>query len=127
MPRNREKIIMHAMRTVVFLLLITVVVSACAATHSSDTPFLLEQDFHAMSDQELIAYEQELSDAVLRRTRSSNSDVSLGVGFGSWGSSGGVGVGVDRWLGGGQDERQKELWDRREAVRGEMQKRGLIR
>jgi len=106
-----------------FLLLIS-----CAAPHSADAPFLLEQDYRSMSDSELIGYEQELGDEVLRGARAANGgDVSLGVGFGSWGRNSGVGVGVNQWLGGGGDSTmQRELQLRREEVRDEMRSRGLL-
>lgn len=109
----------------IFLLLM---LAACAAPHSTDAPFLLEQDYRAMSDSELIAYEQELGDEVLRGARAAKGgDVSLGVGFGSWGSHSGVGVGVNQWLGGGGDSAmQRELQLRREEVRAEMRSRGLL-
>ncbi len=112
----------------VILVLILLLVSACAARHSSDAPFLLEQDHRVMSDTELIAHEQELSDAILQGVRAANGgDVSLGVGFGSWGSHSGVGVGVNQWLGGGgESAMQRELQLKRDTVRDEMRSRGLL-
>lgn len=116
------------MRWVVLLILASLLMSACAATTGSNVPFLLEQDYRAMSDQELITYEQELGDEILRTYGSSGgNDVSLGVGFGSWGRHGGVGVGVDQRLGRSSGGMHQELRQRREMVREEMYLRGLTK
>jgi len=112
------------MRIFLLFLLCLLLIVGCA-TRSSTSAFLLEQDFHAMSDQELVAHEQQLSDEILRSGNRSNGDVSVGVGFGRWGSSGGVGVGINQWLGGGVSSADHELWQRREEVRNEIRKRGL--
>lgn len=110
------------------LIVLLLILSACAAPHSADAPFLLEQDYRTMSDSELIGYEQQLGDEVLRGARAANGgDVSLGVGFGSWGRHSGVGVGVNQWLGGNSNNSmQRELQMRREEVRDEMRSRGLL-
>ncbi len=109
------------------MLLTGLVIAGCAASQSSNASFLLEQDYQTMSDQELITHEQELSDEILRTTSSSNGGVSLGFGFGSWGRHSGVGVGVDQRLGSDTNQTNKELWQRREAVRAEMRTRGLMK
>jgi len=80
-----------------------------------------------MSDAELIGYEQELSDELVAASNSSSGDMSVGIGFGSWGGGSGYGIGMDRWLGGSGDAAAaSELRTRREAVRDEMRKRGLL-
>ena len=107
------------------LFLLGLLLSSCAAPYSENVPYLLEQNYRGMSDRELIAYEQELSDEIVRSAQSPGGDVSLGVGFGSWGRHTGVGVGVGQRL----DRRNKlerELWERRQAVRSEMRERGLL-
>ena len=116
-----------ALKWFVLVALSGMLVAACAAPYGANVPFLLEQDYRAMSDRELIAHEQELSDEILRASGASGrGDVGLGVGLGSWGRHGGVGIGVDQWLGGGSGDVYRELWQRREAVRVEMRARGLI-
>lgn len=116
------------MRWIVLLILASLLMTACAATTGSNVPFLLEQDYRAMSDQELVTYEQELGDEILRAYGSSGgNDVSLGVGFGSWGRHGGVGIGVDQRLGRSSGGMQQELLQRREMVREEMYLRGMIK
>lgn len=97
----------------------------CAASTGATTAFLLEQDYQRMSNSQLTAYEQELSDELARSAGSSPGGVSLGFGLGSWGSHSGVGVGVGQSIGGGGDANM-ELRERRDAVRAEMQRRGLL-
>ena len=107
------------------LCLLVPLLASCAAPHGENVPYLLELNYRTMSDRELIAYEQELSDEIVQSAQSSGGDVSLGVGFGSWGSHTGVGVGVGQRL----DRRsglERELWERRQAVRAEMRERGLL-
>jgi len=79
-----------------------------------------------MTNQQLTAYEQELSDAISSSLGSAPSGMSVGFGVGSWGEHSGVGLGVDKWLGGTDGDAAVELRDRREAVRVEMRKRGLL-
>jgi len=118
----------QVMQWLVLLALTSLLMSACAATSGTNVPFLLEQNYQRMSNQELIAYEQELSDEILRLSGSSEGhNVSLGVGFGSWGRHAGVGVGIDQALGGRSGGMQQELWERRELVRDEMYQRALIK
>lgn len=105
------------------------VFSGCVSSGNSNTNVLLDRDYHRMSDPELIAYEQELSDELTRTSGSSSGDVSIGLGFGSWsgGSGGGYGVRTDRRIDGGSGyDASVLLLDRRDAVRSEMQRRGLI-
>ena len=103
--------------------------AACAGLAGAQVGYLLEQDYHRMTNPQLTAYEQELSDVIADSAAASGSSsgVSLGVGFGSWGDNSGVGVGVEKWLGGGDGGKTTvELLDRREAVRNEMRNRGLL-
>lgn len=114
-------------RSVIFplLFLLGLLLSSCAAPYSENVPYLLEQNYQDLSDQALIAYEQELSDELVRSAQSPGGDVSLGVGLGSWGRHTGVGVGVGQRL----DRRsglERELWERRQAVRAEMRERGIL-
>ena len=78
-----------------------------------------------MSNAELTAYEQELSDQINQSYASGFGGTSIGFGFGSWGSHSGVGIGVDQSLGGGSGSAM-ELRARRDAVRTEMRNRGLL-
>jgi len=98
----------------------------CLAASSSEQSSLLGQDYLKMADAQLVAYEQQLSDELVRASRSTNRDVSVGVGFGSWGGSTGYGVHADRWLGGGNDDATQALMTRRDAVRTEMKRRHLL-
>lgn len=105
--------------------LLGVLLTGCAASGGADRAYLLEQDYLHLSDVELIAYEQELSDQVAGVSRGGGNDLSVGVGVGSWGNSGGVGIGFGKWLG-GSDGPSPELLVRRDAVRSEMRRRGLL-
>jgi hypothetical protein len=99
----------------------------CAAAPGSSATRLLDQDFRNMSNAELTAYEQALSDEIARGTGGGWGGTSIGFGIGSWGSDTGVGIGVNQNVGGGGDGYASvELRDRREAVRVEMRRRGLL-
>ncbi len=111
----------------VLLVLISLGLVGCMSAASPATPPLLEQDYIALADAELIAYEQGLSDEIVSSSQSSNSGVSVGIGFGSWGNSQGYGVGADRQLGDTASSDEKlELRARRDEVRAEMRRRGLL-
>jgi len=90
----------RGMQCLVLLTLLTHLLVGCLPAASSEQPPLLGQDYLKMTDAQLVAYEQQLSDELVRASRSTNRDVSVGVGFGSWGGSTGYGVHADRWLGG---------------------------
>jgi hypothetical protein len=106
-------------------LTLLLLLAGCAASTGTSTAFLLEQDYQRMSDVQLAAYEQELSDAVARSSASAPGGVSLGFGLGSWGSHSGVGVGVGQSVG-GDSSGLLELRERRDVVRAEMRRRGLL-
>lgn len=112
-------------RIVIVLAWLLLGLAGCAASGSSRA-YLLEQDFQRMSDAELTAYEQELSDMLAQSGRSAPGAVSLGVGFGSWGSHSGVGLGVGQTVYGTNGGGDSELRTRRDAVRAEMRRRGLL-
>jgi len=116
-----------AMAKAVLFLTSILLVAGCAASAGSHAAYLLEQDYQRMGNAELTAYEQELSEEIARGSGSGWGGTSLGVGIGSWGSDTGFGVGVNQDLGGsGGGYGSVELRDRREAVRGEMRRRGLL-
>ncbi len=101
--------------------------AGCLAKTNSDVTLLLERQYQDMSDAELIAYEQELNDALIQSARTDNGGVNVGIGFGSWGSNVGYGVRADRRLGDtGSGETETALRVRREDVRAEMRRRGLL-
>jgi hypothetical protein len=101
--------------------------AGCLPAANSDANFLLGQDYLRMTDARLVAYEQELSDELVTSSRSGAGDVSVGVGFGSWGGGTGYGIHADKWLGrGGSNATILELKDRRDEVRSEMRRRGLL-
>ena len=112
-------------RTLLFMAVL-LLLAGCAASGGANTEQLLRQDYQRMSNAQLTAYEQELSDEIGRSSSGGSLPVSIGFGFGSWGSHSGGGVGVEQSLGGGGGSAPVELRDRREAVRVEMRRRGLI-
>lgn len=115
------------MKYLLLLICLPQLLVGCLSSASPDPSSLLRQDYLRMSDAELIAYEQALSDALVRSSRSSQGDVSVGIGFGSWGGGSGYGVHADRWLGGGgSDGTTGELINRRDKVRNEMRRRRLL-
>jgi hypothetical protein len=111
------------------VLLVSFVLSmaGCLPAANPDATFLLGQDYLRMTDTQLVVYEQELSDELVRSSRSGNGDVSVGLGVGTWSGNTGFGVHADKWLGGGGGSSHiLELKDRREEVRTEMRRRGLL-
>ena len=100
--------------------------SGCLPATTSDATFLLDQDYLKMTDSDLVAYEQELSDELVISSQSGSGDVSVGIGVGSWGGSTGYGIHADKWLGGGMSSTTRELQSRRTEVRAEMRRRGLL-
>ena len=103
------------------------VLAGCAASAGSHAAYLLEQDYQLLSNAELTAYEQELGEEIARGSGGGWGGTSLGFGIGSWGSDTGFGLGVNQELGGGGGGYGSvELRDRREAVRVEMRRRGLL-
>lgn len=97
----------------------------CTVAGDSNAGHLLGLDYRKMTNAELTAYEQQLSDEIARVSAGSSPGISLGLGLGSWGSHAGVGVGVEHSLG-GNGGATADLVDRRDAVRSEMRKRGLL-
>ena len=75
------------------ILAVSCLVHGCAATSPAD-PDLATKDYRSMTDQELIAYEQQLNDELARGR--STGDVSIGFGFGSWSGNSGYGMRTDR-------------------------------
>ena len=117
---------MAIVRTVLLLASI-LLLAGCAASAGSHAAYLLEQDYQRMGNAELTAFEQELGEEIARGSGGGWGGTSLGVGIGSWGSNTGFGVGVNQDLGdAGGGYGSVELRDRREAVRVEMRRRGLL-
>jgi hypothetical protein len=116
-----------AMVNTVLFLAGFLLLAGCAATGGSPAAYLLEQDYQLMSNADLTAYEQELGEEIARGSGGGWGGTSLGFGIGSWGSNTGFGLGVNQDLGGGGGGYGSvELRDRREAVRVEMRRRGLL-
>lgn len=104
-----------------------IILAGCMAGSSTEATYLLEQDYLRMTDSQLVDYEQRLSDELVKSSRSGSSDVGIGLSFGSWGSSSGYGVRTDQRLGGsGENSTSRELRFRRDDVRSEMRRRGLL-
>ena len=116
-----------AMVKAVLLLASVLLLAGCAASGGSHAAYLLEQDYLRLSNAELTAYEQELGEEIARASGGGWGGTSLGFGIGSWGSDTGFGLGVNQDLGGGGGGYGSvELRDRRETVRVEMRRRGLL-
>jgi hypothetical protein len=109
------------------LLVSSLLLVGCAASGGSQAAYLLEQDYQRMGNADLTAYEQALSEEIDRDSGGGWGGTSLGFGIGSWGSDAGFGLGVNQNLaGGGGSHGSVELRDRREVVRAEMRRRGLL-
>ena len=80
-----------------------------------------------MTNSQLIAYEQALSDELVERESRPSGDVSIGFAFGTWGGDGGYGLRSERQVESVEDSRGVvQLKKRRDAVRAEMRQRGLL-
>ena len=94
--------------------------AGCAGT--SRTQELLDTEFMAMTNDDLQLYYYQLEDQIVADERvTSGSSVSIGVGRGSYGRHGGVGMSS----GGTTQAVATDLRDRRNVVRLELQKRGI--
>ena len=114
-------------KSLVLMVLLGLGLAGCLPAANSDANFLLGQDYLRMTDAQLVVYEQELTDQLVSSSRSGNGDVSVGLGVGSWSGNTGFGVHADKWLGGGGGSSNiLALKDRREEVRTEMRRRGLL-
>ena len=103
---------------IVFIL--SVVLTGCAGT--SRTAELLATEYMAMPDDDLQLYYYQLEDQIVADERvTSGSSVSIGVGRGSYGRRGGVGMST----GGTTQAVATDLRDRRNEVRMELQTRGI--
>lgn len=101
--------------------------AGCLPAANSEATFLLGQDYLRMTDAQLVVYEQELTDQLVSSSRSGSGDVSVGFGVGTWSGNTGFGVHADQWLGGGGGSSDLlAMKDRREEVRTEMRRRGLL-
>ena len=110
-----------------FLIICGLVLVGCMSGAPSEATFLLEQDYLRMTNTQLVDYEQRLSDELVSSSRTSSGDVGIGLSFGSWGSSSGYGVRTDQRLAGsGENSTTRELRFRRDDVRNEMRRRGLL-
>ena len=114
-------------RTVTLLAFCCIILAGCMTGSPTETTVLLEQDYLRMTNTQLVDYEQKLSDELVNLSRTSSGDVGIGFTFGSWGSSSGYGVRTDQRIGGnGENSTSRELRFRREDVRREMRRRGLL-
>ena len=112
----------------VLLALLLFSLAGCLPAANEEATVLLGQDYLRMTDAQLVVYEQELTDQLVSSSRSGSGDVSVGFGVGTWSGNTGFGVHADKWLGGGGGSSSDLLAmkDRREEVRTEMRRRGLL-
>lgn len=104
-----------------------IVLTGCMSGSPRTATLLLEQDYLKMTDAQLVDYEQRLSDELVKSSRNSSGDLGIGFSFGSWGSSSGYGVRTDQRIGGsGENSTSRDLRYRRDDVRSEMRRRGLL-
>ena len=92
--------------------------AGCAGV-GARTQDLLSQDYHAMNDMEIQTYFYQLNDQIAREERAARG-TSVGVGVGTGPVSVGVSQGVTR------ARTAEDLRDRRNEVRVELSRRGLM-
>lgn len=101
-------------------LIFTGTVMGCAGT--SKTAELMATEYMAMSNDDLQLYYYQLEDQIVADERvTTGSSVSFGVGRGSYGRAGGVGMST----GSATQAVATDLRNRRNEVRLELQKRGI--
>ncbi|MCE5281972.1 MAG: hypothetical protein LLG93_07700 [Deltaproteobacteria bacterium] len=111
MCKNKQGII-------VFLLIIMTVFFLWGCAEKSKE--LLVEDYKRMNNEELLRYFYRLNDEIELQEKQQHPQFGFGVG--SFGSSGGVGVGVDS---GGSGYTAEDLRTRRIDIRMELKNRGL--
>ena len=92
--------------------------AGCAGV-GARTQDLIAQDYHAMNDVEIQTYFYQLNDQIAREERAARG-TSVGVGVGTGPVSVGVSQGVTR------GRIADDLRDRRNEVRAELSRRGLM-
>ena len=104
----------------IFVSLFIIGMIGCAGT--SRTTELLATEYMAMSNDDLQLYYYQLEDQIVADERvTTGSSVSIGVGRGSYGRAGGVGMST----GSATQAVATDLRNRRNEVRLELQKRGI--
>lgn len=113
--------------TVLVLFCCCLAQAGCVTAPRTEATHLLEQDYLRMTDTQLADYERKLTEELINASRDSHGDVGIGFSFGSWGGSSGYSVRTDQRVAGGGDNRTVyELRLRRDDVRAEMRRRGLL-
>ncbi|MFP4315929.1 MAG: hypothetical protein ACLFQR_06870 [Desulfovibrionales bacterium] len=92
----------------------------CAGSRAQEK--LLEQDYHQMSDDQLLDYYFALDEEIDRCEHAGNRG-SIGLGTGTRGGNIGFGIGVTKGLTGCNPG---ELLERRHQVREELQRKNLL-
>ncbi|MEA3362992.1 MAG: hypothetical protein U9Q61_06940 [Thermodesulfobacteriota bacterium] len=97
------------------------------ADHSARNQELLAENYHSLSNDNLILYYYKLEDQIdVVERRKSKPSFSLGLGLGSFGHSSGGSAGVGVSTGGSSRDVATNLRDRRNEVKLELQHRGII-
>lgn len=121
---NSQKKLLYLI-IILLSLLLTGFLSGCA-NHKAKTQELLAEDYHSLSNDNLILYYYKLEDQieVVERKRKSSS-ISLGLGLGSFGHSSGGSGGIGVTTGGSKRDVATDLRDRRNQVKLELKHRGV--
>lgn len=111
-----------------FLLLGCLIAAGCVTGAGTDATSLLDEDYLNMTDSQIVDYEQRLTDELVNPSRDSHGDLGVGLSFGSWGGSSGYSVRTDQRIKAGGDDgsQNRALQLRRDNVRSEMRRRGLL-
>jgi hypothetical protein len=110
-----------------FLLFVCLIAAGCMTGPGTNATTLLDEDYRNMTNTQLVDYERKLSEELANPSRDTQGDLGVGFSFGSWGSSSGYSVRTDQRISGGHDSsNNRALQLRRDNVRSEMRKRGLL-
>ncbi|MDX2479861.1 MAG: hypothetical protein QNK24_05945 [Desulfuromusa sp.] len=123
---NRRISLVHLIAILLLLLLVGFLSGCAGVDHSAKNQELLAENYHSLSNDDLILYYYKLEDqiAVVERKKN-NSSISLGFGLGSYGNSSASSAGVGVSKGGSTQDVATNLRDRRNEVKLELQHRGL--
>jgi len=102
------------------LLLLVVLICGCAAS-SQRSNELLAVNYLSLPDNDLQSYYRQLNDQIATEERSRRGGTSIGIGI----FNSPVAVGVSQQVGGGPTLAE-DLRERRNQVRGELDRRGLL-
>jgi len=124
-PRSGKLKLMFHLGLILPTLLLITILSGCA-NHNARTQELLAEDFHSLSNDNLLLYYYKLEDQIEIVEQKRRGSMSFGLGMGGFGHSSGGGGSVGVTTGGSSQQNiATNLRDRRNKVRLELRHRDI--